>query len=73
MLESYYVRPQAVGRIRASWIGSEIECYVVWLAEQSYCRASVRCRVPVLFAFGEFAWWVVPGPLAIYQLMSRRS
>jgi site-specific recombinase XerD len=56
MLEEYYVRPQAVGRIRASWIGSEIECYVVWLAEQSYCRASVRCRVPVLFAFGEFAW-----------------
>ena len=56
MLESYYVRPQAVGRIRASWIGSEIECYVVWLAEQSYSRASVRCRVPVLFAFGEFAW-----------------
>ena len=35
---------------------SEIECYVVWLAEQSYSRASVRCRVPVLFAFGEFAW-----------------
>jgi integrase/recombinase XerD len=56
MLEEYYVRPQAVGRIRASWIGSEIECYVVWLAEQSYRRASVRCRVPVLFAFGEFAW-----------------
>lgn len=58
MLESYYVRPQAVGRIRASWIGSEIECYVVWLAEQSYSRASVRCRVRVLFAFGEFAWAV---------------
>ena len=56
MLESYYVRPQAVDRIRASWIGSEIECYVGWLAEQSYSRASVRCRVPVLFAFGEFAW-----------------
>jgi site-specific recombinase XerD len=55
MLESYYVRPQAVDRIRASWIGSEIERYVGWLAEQSYSRASVRCRVPVLFAFGEFA------------------
>jgi site-specific recombinase XerD len=55
MLESYYVRPQAVDRIRASWIGAEIECYVVWLAEQSYSRASVRCRVPVLVAFGEFA------------------
>jgi integrase/recombinase XerD len=56
MLEKYYVRPRAVDRIRASWIGSEIECYVVWLAEQSYSRGSVRCRVPVLFAFGEFAW-----------------
>ena len=55
MLESYYVRPQAVDRIRASWIGAEIERYVVWLAEESYSRASVRCRVPVLFAFGEFA------------------
>ena len=29
MLESYYVRPQAVDHLRASWIGSEIECYVV--------------------------------------------
>ena len=37
------------------WIGSEIECYVVWLAEQRYSRASVRRRVPVLVAFGEFA------------------
>jgi len=54
-VEKYYVRPQAVDRIRASWIGSKIERYVVWLAEQSYSPASVRCRVPVLFAFGEFA------------------
>jgi hypothetical protein len=73
MLESYYVRPQAVGRIRASWIGSEIECYVVWLAEQSYSRASVRvvcrCCSPSASSHG----LVVPGPLAIYQLMSRRS
>jgi integrase/recombinase XerD len=56
MLESYYVRPGAVDRIRASWIGAEIERYVVWLAEESYSRSSVRCRVPVLFAFGEFAY-----------------
>jgi len=55
MLEKYYVRPQAVDRIRASWIASEIERYVVWLAERSYSRATVRCRVPLLFAFGEFA------------------
>ena len=56
MLESYYVRPHAVDRIRASWIGSEIERYVGWLAEHSYSRASVRCRVPMVFAFGEFAY-----------------
>lgn len=55
MLEGYYVRPQSVDRIRGSWIGVEIERYVGWLAERSYSRASVRCRVPVLFAFGEFA------------------
>ena len=55
MLEAYFVRPQTVDRVRASWIGAEIERYVVWLAEESYSRASVRCRVPVLFAFGEFA------------------
>jgi integrase len=56
VLEKYYVRPHAADCTRASWIGSEIECYVVWLAEHIYSRASVRCRVPVLFAFGEFAW-----------------
>ena len=56
MLDEYYVRPQAVDRIRSSWIGSEIERYVVWLAERRYSRGSVRCRVPVVFAFGEFAW-----------------
>ena len=53
MLESYtYVRPQAVDRIRASWIGVEIERYVGWLAEQSYsrgecalsCAGAVRLR-----------------------------
>src|SRR5450755_2454306 len=55
MLEKYYVRPQAVGRIRASWIASEIERYVVWLVEQGYSPGTVRCRVPLLFAFGEFA------------------
>jgi integrase/recombinase XerD len=55
MLEEYYVRPQAVDRIRASWIASEIERYVVWLAEQGYSPGTVRCRVPLLFAFGEFA------------------
>jgi integrase/recombinase XerD len=54
MLESYFVRPQTVDRIRAGWIGSEIEQYVVWLAEQGYSSRSVLHRVPLLIGFGEF-------------------
>jgi site-specific recombinase XerD len=54
MLESYFVKPQTVDRIRASWIGPEVERYVVWLAEQGYEPRSVFRRVLVL-AFGEFA------------------
>lgn len=56
MLEMYFVRPQTVDRIRASWIGPEIECYVVWLAEHGYTSRSVVRRVPLLVCFGEFAW-----------------
>lgn len=56
MLETYFVRPQTVDRIRGLWIGPEIERYVAWLAEQGYStRSVVRC-VPLLAAFGEFAW-----------------
>jgi site-specific recombinase XerD len=55
MLERYFVRPQTVDRIRAGWIGSEIEQYVVWLAEQGYSSRSVLHRVPLLIGFGEFA------------------
>jgi integrase/recombinase XerD len=55
MLERYFVRPQTVDRIRASWIGREVECYVVWLAEQGYGTRSVLRRVPLVLAFGEFA------------------
>jgi integrase/recombinase XerD len=55
MLESYFVRPQTVDRIRASWIGAEVERYVVWLAEHGYSSRTVLRRVPLLIAFGEFA------------------
>jgi integrase/recombinase XerD len=54
MLEAYFVRPQTVDRIRASWIGPEIERYVVWLAEQGYSSRSVLRRVPLLVDFAEF-------------------
>jgi site-specific recombinase XerD len=55
MLEVYFVRPETVDRIRASWIGSEVEQYVGWLAEQGYGARTVFRRVPQLVAFGEFA------------------
>jgi integrase/recombinase XerD len=55
MLESYFVKPQTVDRVRASWIGAEIERYVDWLAERGYAARCVHLRVPLLVAFGEFA------------------
>ena len=55
MLEEYFVKPDTVDRIRASWIGPEIERYVAWLAGQGYGARSVLRRVPLLAAFGEFA------------------
>ncbi|MGH8920209.1 MAG: tyrosine-type recombinase/integrase, partial [Actinomycetes bacterium] len=55
MLEKYFIKPQTLDRIRASWIGPEIERYVAWLAEHGYSSRSVLRRVPLLVAFGEFA------------------
>ncbi len=55
MLERYFVKPQTIDRIRASWIGAEIERYVAWLTEHGYASRSVLRRVPLLVAFGEFA------------------
>ena len=55
MLETYFVKPQTADRIRACWIGAEIECYAGWLAEQGYRTRTVRRHVQVLVAFGEFA------------------
>lgn len=55
MLESYFVKPTTVDRIRDSWIGAEVERYVAWLAEEGYRPQAVLRRVPQLVAFGEFA------------------
>ena len=55
MLETYFVKPETVERIRASWIGSEVERYVGWLADEGYGARSVWRRVPLAVAFGEFA------------------
>jgi integrase/recombinase XerD len=55
MLESYFIRPETVDRVRASWIGRPIEQYVGWLAEHGYATRNVLRRVPILVRFGVFA------------------
>jgi integrase/recombinase XerD len=55
MLEEYFAKPATIDRLRGSWIGSEIENYVVWLVDQGYSIKSVWRRVPIVYAFGEFA------------------
>lgn len=55
MLERYFVRPETVDRIRASWIAPAIEQYVGWLATNGYSAACVEARVPLLLRFGQFA------------------
>jgi integrase/recombinase XerD len=55
MLERYFVRPDTIDRIRASWLGDPIERYVVWLTERGYSPKNVWRRVPLLMHFGDFA------------------
>jgi site-specific recombinase XerD len=55
MLETYFVKPSTVDRVRASWLGPEVERYADWLANQGYAARCILSRVPLLVAFGEFA------------------
>jgi integrase/recombinase XerD len=55
MLEHYFVKPSTIDRLRGSWIAGEVEAYVAWLAERDYSPKSIWRRVPIVFAFGEFA------------------
>ena len=55
MLETYFIKPETIDRIRGSQFGAQIEQYVTWLAEHGYSARSVLRRVPLLVAFGEFA------------------
>lgn len=71
MLEQYFALPKTVDRIRASWIAVPIERYVARLREGGFAASTVRWRVPVLIAFGEFAaghgartWEELPGYVA---------
>ncbi len=55
MLEQYFLKPSTIDRLRGSWVAAEIETYVAWMAGQGYSAKSIWRRVPVGFAFGEFA------------------
>lgn len=55
MLEHYYLKPETIDRIRASWLGEPIERYVAWLAEQGYAARSIYHRVPMLMHFADFS------------------
>jgi integrase/recombinase XerD len=55
MLEQYFLKPSTVDRLRGSWIAAEIETYVAWMAGEGYRAKSIWRRVPIGFAFGEFA------------------
>ena len=55
MLEEYFMKPATVDRFRGSWIGAEIETYGAWLVDQGYGAKSIWRRVPIAYAFAEFA------------------
>jgi integrase/recombinase XerD len=55
MLEHYFMKPETVDRLRASWIGEPIERYVQWLSDHGYADRNVYRRVPILRQFGDFA------------------
>jgi site-specific recombinase XerD len=54
-LEQYFVKPATIDRLRGSWIAAEIEAYLAWLVDGGYRAKSIWRRVPIVFAFGEFA------------------
>lgn len=55
MLEQYFIKPATIDRIRGSWIAAGIEAYLAWLVQQGYSTKTIWRRVPIAFAFGEFA------------------
>lgn len=66
MLEEYFMKPATVDRFHGSWIGAEIETYGAWLVDQGYGTKSIWRRVPIAFAFGEFAQ--ARGAIALAEL-----
>lgn len=55
MLEQYFIKPATIDRLHGSWVAAEIEAYLAWLVSHGYRAKSIWRRVPIAFAFGEFA------------------
>lgn len=55
MLEKYFVKPTTLDRLRGSWLAYQIEDYAVWLVGHGYSARCVWSRIPIVYAFGEFA------------------
>ncbi len=54
MLEQHYRSLKAVDRVRALWLGPQIESYVQSLDEQHTSNATVRQHVRALAHFNDF-------------------
>jgi hypothetical protein len=55
VFEQYFTKPATIDRLRGSWIAAEIEAYVGFLVGEGFSAKSIWRRVPLAFAFGEFA------------------
>ncbi len=55
MFEQYFIKPATIDRLRGSWIATEIETYLTWLVDEGYTPKTIWRRVPIAYAFGEFA------------------
>jgi integrase/recombinase XerD len=55
MLDTYYLKPETIDRIRAHWLGKPVERYVTWMRERGYAPRNVFSRVPIILRFGTYA------------------
>ena len=56
MFEKYFIKPATIDRFQESWIAAQIESYLQWLDQEGYAAKTIWRRVPIAYAFGEFAW-----------------
>lgn len=54
MLETYFVRPTSVDKIRALWLGDSISQYAEWLAKHQVAHSTALFKFRVLVHFDEF-------------------